>query len=57
MAERRDVPRGTLAGEANPLVLALAEIAIAVVERRREADERRRTIRLVKDEHNGGRAA
>lgn len=38
MAERRDVPR-----ETNPLIVALAEVAIAVLERRREVAGREET--------------
>ena len=47
-AERRQA-------EANQLVVALAEVAVAVVARRREAEARRRSIRLVDPKE--GRAA
>ena len=52
MSERRDVPR-----ETNPLVVALAEVAVAVVERRREAQARRSTIRIVGATKPGKEAA
>lgn len=37
----------TVPRETNPLVVALAEVAIAVVERRRAAEEQRRSMHLV----------
>jgi hypothetical protein len=51
MAERRDVPR-----ETNPLVLFLAELAVALAERERDAQERRATMTVV-DGKRGGKAA
>lgn len=49
------VPRET--PEANPLVLLLADIAVAVVERRRLAAERRATMTVVQGGKRGGRSA
>lgn len=43
--------------EANPLVLLLAELAVAVVERRRSAAERRATMTVVEGGKRGGRTA
>lgn len=55
MAERRrDVPQGTV--ETNRLLVALVEVAAAVVERRREAAERRAKMIAV-DGGKGRRAA
>ncbi len=56
MAERRDVPRGTLT--ADPLVRALAACLREVAERRAaEGALRRRTITVVEDTTHGRHAA
>jgi hypothetical protein len=52
VAERRDIPR-----ETNPLVLFLAELAVALAEREREAQGRRATMAVVDGGKRGGRAA
>lgn len=52
MAERRDVPR-----ETNQLVVILADVAVAVVERRRQVQERRATLAVVGAKTKGGKAA
>jgi len=43
--------------EANPLVLLLARIGVAIAERRIETDRRRRTIGVVEGQRPGGEAA
>jgi hypothetical protein len=43
--------------EPNQLVVALAEVAVAVVERRRETEDRRRSITVVGSSKHGGKAA
>jgi hypothetical protein len=52
VSERRDVPR-----ETNPLVLFLAELAVALAERERDAQERRATMTVISGKREGGKAA
>lgn len=52
---RRSVPRETVAPD--PLARVLAEVAVAVVLRRREAEQQRAKITLVGARRKGGNAA